>query len=102
MTVEPLPSAEDLGAPQRLQAALESALSIYFNGFVNMAGIGDVVTVLERNGEPVAILNMSFTVAKTLSIALGMVIARLEEQSGREMLTTADIEKIFGAQGEKS
>ena len=68
---------------------------IYINGFVNGLGNGDVYTVLERNGTPVAILNMSYTLAKTFAVSLGGVIAQLEARSGRDMLTTSDVEEIF-------
>jgi hypothetical protein len=68
---------------------------IYINGFVHGLGAGDVYTVIERNGSPVAILNMSYTVAKTFSVALGAIVARLESRSGRDMLTTQEIEEIF-------
>ena len=71
------------------------------NGFINTLGTGDITTILERNGEPVAVLNMSYTIAKTLATSLGEVVARLEELSGREMLTTKQLEGIFEQEQEK-
>jgi hypothetical protein len=68
---------------------------LYINGFSIGLGVGDVFVIMERNGSPSAILNMSYTVAKTLAAALGNTIAQLEEKSGREMLTTNDLERIF-------
>ena len=77
----------------RLQAGTSADIpQIYFNGFANGMTSGDVAMVLERNGHPVAVLNLSFTLAKTLSQKLGQMIAALEEQAGRPMLTTDDIE----------
>ena len=77
----------------RISRAMESDVPrVYFNGFVNGMSTGDIITILEKNNAPVAILNMSFTVAKTLSVSLGQIIARLEEASERPIMTTHDIE----------
>ena len=65
--------------------------NIYFNGFVNALGIGDVVTVLQRNGKAVATVNMSYTVAKTLAIKLNGLIQSLEHDAKTEIMTTDDV-----------
>lgn len=84
---------------ERLEAGLEAEIPhLYFNGFVNSSGSGDVVTILEQNGKPVATLNMSFTVAKTLAIKLRDTIARLEQQMDREILTTDDVTETMKKQ----
>jgi hypothetical protein len=82
---------------ERLTAALEAddVPKLYVNGFVNSLSTGDITTLLERNGKPVAILNISFTVAKTLSIALGNIVAQIEERAGRSMLTTHELAKLL-------
>lgn len=54
---------------------------VYCNGFVNAVGPGDITTMLLRNDRPVAVLNMSFTVAKTLAEMLGRAIADLEQDA---------------------
>lgn len=84
---------------ERLKRALAASdlPQLYFNGFVNNTSTGDVTTVLERNGKPIAVLNMSFTVAKTFGISLGRVVANLEEKTGRPMLTTHEVDKFFKA-----
>lgn len=83
-------------AEQRFQRALDAGVpQIYVNGFMNGLGTGDVHSVLERNGQPVAVLNMSFTVAKTFAQALAIVVSEVETRAGREMLTTHDVERIF-------
>jgi hypothetical protein len=94
--------APEDGFQQRLKNALESpeVPVLYVNGFVNSMTSGDVLTVLERNGRPVAVLNMSFTVAKTLSVGLGSTIAQLEEGAGQSMLTTQEVGKAL-ERGEK-
>ena len=79
---------------ERILAALTSPTvpQIYANGFTNNLSNGDILTVFERNGSPTAAINMSFTLAKTLSVALGQMIAQIEQATGREMLTTFDLE----------
>lgn len=62
--------------------------SFYFNGFQNGAGNSDVTSVLQKNGRPVCVLNMSFTTAKTLSVLLGQLIAQIEAETGQEIMTT--------------
>ena len=74
---------------------------IYFNGFINGLSSGDIVSVLELNGQPVAVLNMSFTVAKTLVQSIGSIVADLEEKGGRTMLTTKDVEALAESGGKK-
>ncbi len=48
----------------------DSIPKIYCNGFTNAVGNSDVMLVLQQNGKPAGLVNMSFTVAKTLSQAL--------------------------------
>lgn len=61
---------------------------IYANGFANAVGQGDTTTVLQQNGVPVAVLNLSFTVAKTLAKKLGGIITEFEQQTGNTIMTT--------------
>jgi hypothetical protein len=92
-TIEPTSISE---ADERFARAKQAGVvELYANGFVTGLGMGDVYVVLERNGNPAAILNMSYTVAKTLAAAIGNAIAQLEEKSGREMLTTNDLVRVF-------
>jgi hypothetical protein len=84
---------------KRLTNAVNSDVPVFYvNGFVNSMTSGDVLTLLERNGKPVAILNMSFTVAKTLSVSLGNTIAQLEERAGQSMLTTQEVGKALAVE----
>ncbi len=64
---------------------------IYANGFSNALGTGDIVVVLQRNGLPSAVLNLSFTAAKTLSQKLNELVANLESVTGNTIMTTEDI-----------
>lgn len=67
--------------------------NIYFNGFVVSTGLGDFLISLEKNGKPVAILNASYTVSKTLIEKLGGVLNTLEEKTKNKIMTIDDIEK---------
>lgn len=83
---------KDIEVGDRVSRALESDVPrIYFNGFVNAFSAGDILCVLESNGHPVGIMNMSYTVAKTLSAGLGQLITKLEEASGRQIMTTHEV-----------
>ena len=85
------------GLEEQIQLALqdESVPKMYLNGFVNSLGAGDVMLVLLRTSQPVAVLNMSFTVAKTLAQKLGQLIAELENQSGNVIMSTDDVNEIM-------
>lgn len=64
---------------------------IYFNGFVITLSTGDVACILERHGQPVGIINMSYTLAKTLSTSLTQTITSLEEASHQPIMTTHEV-----------
>lgn len=83
----------------RIKKALESDCPrIYFNGFVNSIGSGDILIIAERNGQPVAVLNTSYTVAKSLSLMLNDLIQNLEGKMGVKIMTTKDTEaKLFAS-----
>lgn len=77
---------------------LDDIPNIYFNGFTNTIGLGDIVISIERNGKPVAVLNASYTVAKTLALKLNGLIQNLENTTGNKIMTTDDVEQKFKAQ----
>lgn len=86
----------------RFLAALSAQVpSVYFNGFITKLSVGDITVTLERNGTPAGVLNMSYTVAKSLAFSLSQVIAQLEEITGRDMLTTGEISKMVAQQEER-
>lgn len=87
---------------QRHQAALEADVpEIYFNGFINGLNSADITVALERNGKPAAVLNMSFTIAKTFAIALLTTVGQVEDLAKREMLTTHELEALLTAANNK-
>jgi hypothetical protein len=89
------PSKEQ-DANERISRATDAGVpQIYFNGFVSTMSTGDVLTILERNGKPVVVLNMSYTIAKTLALSLGQIISQFESGVERNMLTTHEVQKAL-------
>ena len=79
--------------PDEFEKLVNSGIpGFYFNGFQNAAGTSDVTSVLQLNGAPVCVLNMSFTTAKTLSVLLGQMVGAIEAATGQEIMTTQRIE----------
>ncbi len=68
---------------------------LYVNNLGVALGSSDVLLLLERNNTPVGIVNLSFTSAKSLAVALGQIIAELEQRANREILTNEDIAGLF-------
>ena len=91
-----MPEQNDLHQ-SRIQAGLElpAEKKIYFNGFASTIGQGDTSIVLMEDNKPVALLHMSHTIAKTLSLKLAEIINTLESKTGRQVLTTDDISASF-------
>lgn len=75
---------------EQLKESVESDLvpKLYGNGFVISLGTGDVMLLLKRNEQPVAVINLSYTVAKTLVEKLGALVARLEQDTAHTIMTT--------------
>jgi len=94
-------------APNPHDQALEKAASgeipsFYLNGFSTGLSNGDISTVLILNGQPAAVVNMSFTIAKTLSIALANTVNHLEVVAETKILTTNDIDAKLEAYSQKT
>lgn len=88
-----LPPGDDVN--DRVARALDPANGVpnpYVNGFACGIGSGDIVMVLERNAQAVTVVNMSYTVAKTLALSLSQLIANLETATERTMLTTHEMD----------
>lgn len=68
---------------------------IYFNGFVNSISTGDVLLVLKSNERPVAVLNASYTLAKTLVEKLGELVTALETRTDNTIMTTDDVARAL-------
>jgi hypothetical protein len=92
----------------QLQSEIEAALAndnvptIYFNSFINSLGTGDVLIILKRAHTPIAKLHASYTLAKTLAVKLGQMIATLEAKSGNTIMTTDDVTRIMSELGDSN
>lgn len=73
--------------------------TVYFNGFTNSLTSSDVLTVLELNGQPVMKLNMSYTIAKSLAVKLGLMVSRFEQDIKRDILTADDVNRLIAESG---
>lgn len=84
-----------LDAKTRVDKALSDTTlpAVYFNGFALNLGTGDIALVLERNGQPAAVLNTSYTVAKTLAEKLNGLVSVLESKTGNTIMSTEDVTK---------
>lgn len=72
--------------------------SLYLNSFKAGLSAADVFVIIQRNGEDLAVLNMSYTVAKSLGEALSRLIADLEKKSGRVIMTSNDVAQVLTGQ----
>jgi hypothetical protein len=72
---------------------------MYFNGFQIGITNSDVSGVMLLNGQPQAVLNMSYTTAKSLATALNELIARLESATGRPIMITKEVDRVLSGSG---
>ncbi|HEX3665818.1 MAG TPA: hypothetical protein VHU23_11360 [Rhizomicrobium sp.] len=64
-----------------IQSALVSPLPrLYVNSFMNAASDSDVISVLQCNGINIAVMNVSYTFAKTYARALMALVEEFEEK----------------------
>lgn len=68
---------------------------LYANSFQVAATNADIVVELRHLGAPVAVLSVSFALAKTLQQKLGAVVKDIESKLGREIPTTDDFDRAF-------
>ncbi len=80
---------------ERLKNTVSSGAvpTLYANGFLIFIGQSDVGVVLQTNGRDVCVLNMSFTLAKTMVEKLGITVRGFEENTGNIIMTTDFIQK---------
>lgn len=76
----------------------EELPSIYFNGFTVTGGNSDILIILQKNTKPIATLNCSFTIAKTLVQKLNDIVRSFELKVGHDFLTTDIITSKLNAQ----
>ncbi len=73
----------------------QDVAKVYANSFECALGTGDVALLLKNAEKTVGVVNMSYTVAKTLSIRLRELIGFLESKSGKTIMTTVEVEKAL-------
>jgi hypothetical protein len=69
---------------------------VYANGFMNGVGNADSTIIFQWNGNPVLVLNLSFTIAKTLALRLGQMIKDVESGSGNQIMIVDEIAAALG------
>lgn len=72
-----------------------SITKIYANGFSLGLTNADAQLVLMLFGRPIAVLSFSYTLTKTLSEKLAMLVKDWEKKTGHQIETTDSIEKAF-------
>ena len=70
-----------VAAQAAVQQALRSPLPrLYINSFINVLTDADVMLVLQSNQQNIAVMNMNYTVAKSLANALAQAIDGYEKR----------------------
>ena len=67
----------------------------YANGFAIGMSNADAHILFQLNGKPVVMMNMSYTLTKTLHQKLENMIKQFETGAKRPMLTTTQVDEIF-------
>ena len=74
----------------------EDVPKIYANSFACFQGNADMGIVLQQNGQPTAVINLSFTLAKTLAEKLNQMLLEFEDTTNNQIMTTTMIDaKIY-------
>jgi hypothetical protein len=84
-------------APEPLVAALRdpAVQRLYANGFTIGLSNADAHIVLQMFGRPIAVWNLSYTLAKTLGQKLNQLVSEWEQQTGQEIVTTDKVDLAF-------
>jgi hypothetical protein len=89
-----------VSAPRQLPAQFVTLpgppiANIYANGFSLGFTNADTQLVLLLSGRPVAVVNFSYTLAKTIAEKLGKLVEDWEKKTGHPLQTTESIDKAF-------
>ena len=97
------PAEDRKKAPRDASAAITafamadpSMARLYANGFTLGLTNADVYIVLQMFGRPIGVVNLSYTLAKTLSLKLQRLVKDCEEKTQQELATTDTIDRAFG------
>lgn len=90
------------GAPDVSALVEPSIPKVYANGFSLGLTNADTQLVLKLFGRPILVLSISYTLAKTLSEKLKLLVEQWESKTGHPLQTTESIDKCFGTQKTKT
>ncbi len=79
---------------QMVDTAFAEAPFLYANGFVNGLGLTDAYIVLQANARPVAVVNLSMSVAKTLGQNLLAMIESYEQHTNQTVPTVDELQQL--------
>jgi len=68
---------------------------LYANSFVIGMSNSDLFVVFQRFGKPVGVVNLSYTLAKTLAQRVGGLISEFEQSIDQNILTTDRIDEAM-------
>ena len=95
---------DELAAMQKMvqeAIASEQVVNLYGNGFVCLNSNADMIIIMQKNQRPIAVINLSYTTAKTLSEKLGQMVRDFEKTTGNTIMTIGVInEKLKGSPGD--
>lgn len=74
--------------------------NFYINGFSIKMSIADCLIILLRNDQAVGAINLSHTVAKTLSNQLWQLVEKFEKKSGQNVYKLEELIEKFSEQNE--
>jgi hypothetical protein len=78
--------------PAKVGEDLITLPSLYTNGFIISLNNADINITLLLDGQPVARMSFSYTIAKTLEAKLGEVIDKLQNATGQKIMTTEEVD----------
>lgn len=85
-----LPATDESASEIEFPEGALTVSQMYINGFQIGLSNADTALVGLLDNQPVVKLNMSYTVAKSLVVKLGQMMATFEKAVGREIMTTED------------
>jgi hypothetical protein len=80
MTTQDFDKASETARATVAQALRSALPRFYANSFVNVLSDADVLTIFQSNGQSVCMMNLNYTVAKTLASALTSAVSEYEKK----------------------
>ncbi|MFH0824026.1 MAG: hypothetical protein V2B18_14850 [Pseudomonadota bacterium] len=70
-----------------------NVVKLYVNGLTVGISLSDVFMIVKSGPTPSAVIQMSFTTAKTMMLHLTDLITRFEKDTGQTLLTMEDVKE---------